>query len=59
MVQEIKIFLLVLSIIFTSKFVLEFIIKFFQDEPDPINITKYDTIFIYLAISYIVTFLII
>jgi hypothetical protein len=59
MVQEIKIFLFILSLIFTMRFILEFIMKFFQDEPEPINITKYDIVFIYLTISYIITFIII
>lgn len=58
MLQEIKVFLFILSLIFTLRFVFEFVIKFFQDEPAPIEINKYEVVFIYISLAYIITFLI-
>lgn len=58
MLETVKVYLMVLSLVFILKFIFEFIIKFFQNEPAPIQINKYEVIFIYLTISYIITFLI-
>jgi hypothetical protein len=56
--QQIKIFLLVLSCIFTLKYVLMFLFNFKQTEPKPIVIDKVSLVFLYVALSYIITFFI-
>lgn len=52
-------FLFVLSIIFVFKYILELVIRLFQTEVEPIKITKTEGVFYYLAISYIITFILI
>jgi len=56
MIQEIKLFLLILSIVFSSKFIIKFVMKFFEESPEPIEMSKTNEVFIYLAISYIITY---
>jgi len=58
MVNTIMIFLMVLSTIYVMRFCIEFFIKFFSDEPSVLKLTKVETIFVYIAVSYIITFLI-
>ena len=58
MVNIIMIFLMVLSTIYTLRYVVEFLIKFFSDEPSVIKLNKVETVFVYIAVSYIITFLI-
>lgn len=57
MIQEIKLFMFILSVIFLLKNLLLFGIKFFQTEPEPMKITKTEIILLYLSISYFITFL--
>ncbi len=52
-------FLFVLSILYNLKYLLELIVRLFQTDVEPIKITKVEGIFYYLAISYIITYLII
>jgi hypothetical protein len=59
MINEIKIFFLILSIVFSLRFVFEFIVKLFQEEPVPMKINKVNEVFLYLSLSYIITSLII
>jgi hypothetical protein len=59
MINEIKIFFLILSIVFTLKFVVEFIVKLFQEEPVPMKISKVNEVLLYLSLSYIITSLIV
>ena len=59
MVNTIMIFLMVLSTIYMMRFCIEFFIKFFADEPSIIKLTKVETVFVYIAVSYIITFLIV
>ena len=52
-------FLFILSIIFiTLRFGIELVAKFTDENPEPMNITKTERVFIYLAFAYIITFLI-
>ena len=53
---EIKIFLLVLSIIYLLRYVISFLVKLSEEEPTPIKISDISKIFIYLSISYIITY---
>ena len=59
MINEIKIFFLILSVVFTLRFVVEFIVKLYQEEPVPMKINKVNEVFLYLSLSYIITSIII
>ena len=59
MIKEIELFLFILSIIYTIRFLFEFVIRLFQQEPVPMKVQKVEEIAIYLSISYIITYLII
>lgn len=54
---NIFLFFLVLSIIYSSKFLFEFLFKFKQKNPEPLKISKEDKIFLYLSMSYIITYI--
>ena len=55
--QQIRLFLFVLSIIYTLRFMVELAIRLLQDNPDPISVKKYEQYIQYFALSYIITFL--
>jgi hypothetical protein len=59
MINEIKIFFLILSVVFTLRFIVEFIVKLYQEEPVPMKINKINEVFLYLSLSYIITSIII
>ena len=59
MINEIKIFFLILSVVFTLRFVVEFIVKLYQEEPVPMKINKVNEVFLYLSLSYIITSIIV
>ena len=52
-------FLFVLSILYLVKYFLELVVKLILPESTPIKISKIEGVFYYLAISYIITFLLI
>lgn len=59
MLTEIKIYLFVLSIIFILKIMmLDFSARLFQQNPEPLSYDNTTKVFIYLSLSYILTFLI-
>jgi len=55
MIEEIKIFLLVLSSLFCLGHLVRFIITLTQVEPEPIKVGVPNKIFLYLSTSYILT----
>jgi hypothetical protein len=55
--QQIKLFLFVLSIIYTLRFVVELVIRLFQDDPDPLVISKIEQFSHYVALSFIITYI--
>ena len=57
MLQQIKLFLFVLSIIYNLKFVVELVIRLFQDNPEPIVLSKLEQFYQFVALSYIITFI--
>ena len=58
--QEIKLFLFILSIIFMIRYIAEFVFKLVQDgESEPIVLSKLEGTFLYLSISYIITYILI
>jgi hypothetical protein len=59
MIEQLKLFLFILSIIFVLRYLIELIFKFLIiEEPNPIVVTNTEEVFLYLSISYIITFLI-
>lgn len=59
MIEQIKLFFFVLSFVYTLKFVFEFVVKLFQTEPVPMKVSKVNETFLYLSISYIITYFLI
>jgi hypothetical protein len=59
MIEQIKLFLFVLSLVYTLKFVFEFMVKLFQTEPVPMKVSKLHETFLYFSLSYIITFFLI
>jgi hypothetical protein len=59
MMKQFNIFVLVLSIIFMIKLTLQFSLKLFQENPEPMKISKIEETLIYFAISYIITYILI
>jgi hypothetical protein len=59
MINEIKLFLFVLSIIYILRFVVEFSIKLPQENPEAMEVTPIEKVFIYLALSYFITYFLI
>jgi hypothetical protein len=55
MIQKIELFVLVLSIIFCLQFLVKFVLLLTQDNPEPMNTSTLEKIFLYLTSSYIVT----
>lgn len=58
MIKPISVFLFILSIVFILRYVVEIFLAIRSDVPKPININKVIEVFLYLSISYILTFLI-
>jgi hypothetical protein len=60
MIEEIKLFFFILSIVYTIRFPLEFLIKLFViPDPKPLLISKEEKYLLYFTISYIITYIII
>ena len=59
MKEEIELFVFILSVLFTSTFAFNFVLKLFQDNPEPIKISRVDGALLYLATSYIITYFLI
>ena len=59
MINEIKLFLFVLSIIYTLRFVVEFAIKLPQENPEAMDVSSIEKVFIYFALSYFITYFLI
>ena len=59
MINEIKLFLFVLSIVYELKFVAEFIFRLTTDNPTPLEVKEIEKIFLYLSIAYTITYILI
>lgn len=57
--EEIKLFVFVLSLLYATTFAFDFVLKLFQDTPEPIKVSRLDGTFLYLAVSYIITYFLI
>lgn len=59
MMEQIKIFLFVLSIIYTLRFIFEFVFKLTQENPEPLVIKETEKVFLYFSSAYIITYFLI
>lgn len=59
MMQQIKLFFFVLGILYLTKFLLEFIVKLFQENPEPMKLSNVEQIILLVASSYIITYILI
>lgn len=58
MIKIVSIFFFIFSIIFLTRYLVEVILAVRSETPKPININKIVEIFLYISVSYILTFLI-
>ena len=54
--SQIKLFFFVLSIIYGLKFVVDFILRLRDDNPEPMVVSKTNQILLLVSISYIITY---
>jgi hypothetical protein len=59
MINNIELYLFILSIVFILRFVGEFVVKLFITDAEPLSLTKYEKVFFYLTFSYIITYILI
>jgi hypothetical protein len=59
MKEEIRLFLLILSVLYTLHFVVAFVIRLTQEEPEPMTITKLEQMSYLVSLSYIITYFLI
>ena len=57
MMQQIKLFFFVLGMLYLTKFLLEFIVKLFQENPEPMKLSNVEQIILLVASSYIITYI--
>ena len=57
--EEIKLFLFVLSIIYSLRIAVEFVMKLTQDNPEPMKISKVEQTLLLFSISFIITHILI
>jgi hypothetical protein len=57
MLQQIKLFLFVLSVIYNLKFIIELTVRLFQDNPEPMRLSKLEQFYQFIGLSYIITFI--
>ena len=57
MKEEIELFLFILSTLHITVFVINLSGRLFQDNPEPMKISKLDGVLIYAAIAYTITYI--
>jgi hypothetical protein len=57
--EQIKLFLFVLSIIYSLRIVVEFGMKLTQETPEPLKLTKVEQALQIISLSYIITYILI
>ena len=57
--QEIKLFLFVLSVVYSIRIIVEFILKLTQENPEPMKLSKVEQAVQVFALSYIITYILI
>jgi hypothetical protein len=59
MINEIKLFLFILSFIFTLRFIFQFTYHLTSDTPEPIKLKEIEKMLLYFASAYIITYILI
>lgn len=59
MKEEIELFVLVLSILYTLNFIVEFVLRLTEEDPKPMTLTKLEKISYLASLSYIITYFLI
>ena len=59
MLQQIKLFLFLLSILYLTRFLFEFIIKLFQENPETMKLSNIEKLSQLLSASYVITYFLI
>jgi hypothetical protein len=57
MMQQIKLFLFVLSIVYSLRIIVEFLIKLTQENPEPMKLSKLEQSLQLISLSYIITYI--
>lgn len=59
MIVQIKLFLFILSCIYSFRYIIEFFIKILQENPEQMEIEKTNQVFLYFSSAYIITYFLI
>jgi|LakMenE18May11ns_1017448.scaffolds.fasta_scaffold9945773_5 hypothetical protein len=59
MINEIKLFLFVLCLVFELKFIFQFIYQLTRENPEPLKIKEMDKTLLYFTTAYIITYILI
>jgi len=59
MKEEIELFFFVLSILYSLHFVVEFVLRLTQEDPEPMKLTKLELLSQLVSLSYIITYILI
>lgn len=57
MENQIKQFILVLSVLYLIPFIVKLVVRLKEENPKPIKIGTPDKVFLYLTIAYIITYI--
>lgn len=57
MILEIKLFLFILSCLYSLKYVFQFIVRLRETDPKPMEISNVSQTLLYFALAYIITFI--
>ena len=57
MKQQIKLFLFVLSIVYSLRIIVEFLIKLTEENPEPMKLSKLEQSLQLISLSYIITYI--
>jgi hypothetical protein len=57
MMQQIKLFFFVLSIVYSLRIIVEFSVKLTQENPEPMKLSKLEQSLQLISLSYIITYL--
>jgi hypothetical protein len=59
MINEIKLFIFVLSVVFVLRFIFQFVYELTRENPEQLKLKETEKIFLYFAVSYIITYILI
>lgn len=59
MMEQIKLYLFVLSIIYSLRFIISFVVRLTQENPEPMKLSKVEDALLLFSLSYIITYFLI